>query len=114
MIEQVLQPKNLQRALQQVVANGGSAGVDGMRTTALQAYVSQHQETLRQKMLRNEYLPQPILGVEIPKANGKSRLLGIPCVVDRLLQQAVAQTMMVHFEVEFSRHSYGFRPQKNA
>lgn len=114
MIEQVLQPKNLQRALRQVVSNGGSAGVDGMRTTALQAYVAQHQETLRQKMLRNEYLPQPILGVEIPKTNGKSRLLGIPCVVDRLLQQAVAQTMMPHFEVEFSRHSYGFRPQKNA
>ena len=114
MIEQVLKTKNLQRALQQVVTNGGSAGVDGMRTKELKDYMAHHQEALCKTILDNQYLPTPILGVEIPKGNGKTRLLGIPTVVDRMLQQAVAQTMMIHFEREFKSNSYGFRPQKNA
>ncbi len=114
MIEEVLKAKNLQRALQQVVTNGGSAGVDGMRTTELKYYVEQHQYTLCQTILNNQYLAAPILGVEIPKANGKTRLLGIPTVLDRMLQQAVSQTMMIHFESEFKSNSYGFRPHKNA
>ena len=92
MIEQVLKPKNLQRALQQVVANDGSAGVDGMRTTALKDYVDEHQQALCKTILNNQYLAHPILGVEIPKANGKTRLLGIPTVLDRMIQQAVSQT----------------------
>lgn len=114
MIERVLHPRNMQRALQQVIANKGSAGVDGMNVQELSDYLRKEKTRLYSSIKERCYLPQPILGVEIPKGNGKTRLLGIPTVTDRVLQQAVSQVLMPHYENEFSVHSYGFRPNKNA
>ena len=114
MIERVLHPRNMQRALQQVIANKGSAGVDGMNVQELSDYLRKEKTRLYSSIKERCYLPQPILGVEIPKGNGKTRLLGIPTVTDRVLQQAVSQVLMPHYENEFNVHSYGFRPNKNA
>ena len=114
MIQRVLHPRNMQRALQQVIANKGSAGVDGMNVQELSDYFRKEKTPLYSSIKERCYLPQPILGVEIPKGNGKTRLLGIPTVTDRVLQQAVSQVLMPHYENEFSVHSYGFRPNKNA
>ena len=114
MIERVLHPRNMQRALQQVIANKGRAGVDGMNVQELSDYLRKEKTRLYSSIKERCYLPQPILGVEIPKGNGKTRLLGIPTVTDRVLQQSVSQVLMPHYENEFSVHSYGFRPNKNA
>ena len=114
MIERVLSAKNLQRAMQQVITNGGSAGVDGLTTEQLRTHVKAQQVHLLGCIRSNQYRPQAILGVEIPKGQGKTRLLGIPTVVDRMLQQAVSQVLSVHFEPSFSARSYGFRPHKSA
>jgi retron-type reverse transcriptase len=96
------------------VANKGSAGVDGMSVTELSAYLKVNRNRIATALVNGKYLPQPILGVEIPKSNGKMRLLGIPTVVDRMLQQAVSQVIGVKFETEFKESSFGFRPNRNA
>jgi group II intron reverse transcriptase/maturase len=114
MIGHVLHPYNLQKALRRVIVNKGSAGVDGMETTGLREYFRENKLYLLQTVEQGRYRPQAILGVEIAKDNGKIRLLGVPTVTDRLLQQAVSQVMMPKFENGFSAHSYGFRPNKNA
>jgi group II intron reverse transcriptase/maturase len=114
MIEQILTRKNLLRAMYKVQKNHGSAGVDHMPVTRLSELMSIDKEELTEKVRSGRYLPQPILGVEIPKGNGKPRLLGIPTVTDRLLQQAVLQVINARFEYEFSDSSFGFRPNKNA
>ncbi len=114
MIEQAVHPYNLQKALRQVIVNKGSAGIDGRKTTELTDYFREHKSAILQSVKDESYLPQAILGVEIPKGNGKTRLLGIPTVTDRLLQQAVSQVLMPKYELEFSVHSYGFRPNRNA
>lgn len=114
MIEQAVHPYNLQKALRQVIVNKGSAGIDGRKTTELTDYFREHKSAILQSVKDESYLPQAILGVEIPKGNGKTRLLGIPTVTDRLLQQAVSQVLMPKYELEFSIHSYGFRPNRNA
>jgi RNA-directed DNA polymerase len=114
MIEQVLHPYNLQGALWQVIANKGSAGVDGRKTTELTVYFREHKASILQSIKEGNYQVQPILGVEIPKGNGKTRLLGVPTVTERLLQQAVSQVLMPKYENEFNVNSYGFRPNKNA
>ena len=113
MIEQILTRKNLLQAMYKVQKNHGSAGVDHMPATKLSELMSIDKEVLTEKVRSGKYLPQPILGVEIPKGNGKTRLLGIPTVTDRLLQQAVFQVINVRFEYEFSESSFGFRPNKN-
>lgn len=114
MIERVLHPHNMQSALKQVIVNKGSAGVDRMSVSALTEHIRKSRTQLYSSIRAMEYLSQPILGVEIPKGNGKTRLLGVPTVTDRLLQQAVSQVLMPMYENEFSVHSYGFRPNKNA
>ncbi len=114
MIEQVISIGNLTRASFHVMRNKGSAGVDGMPVTALQNYLSKNREHIAQEIISGRYLPQAILGVEIPKSNGKIRLLGVPTVTDRLLQQATSQAITARFEFEFKEHSYGFRPNRNA
>ena len=102
------------RAYRQVVSNKGSAGVDGMPVSELYHYLTDNRERIESELRQGKYLPQAILGVEIPKSNGKTRLLGIPTVVDRLLQQAVGQVIAIKFEMEFEDYSYGFRPNRNA
>lgn len=114
MIEQVVHPYNLQRALRQVIVNKGRSGVDGMKVTELTDYFRKEKDTIIRSMKDENYLPQAILGVEIPKGNGKTRLLGVPTVKDRLLQQAVSQVLMPHWEKDFNENSFGFRPNKNA
>jgi RNA-directed DNA polymerase len=114
MIEQVFNRRNMHLAYKQVLANKGSAGVDGMQVSELKHHIRKEREATVTGIINGRYLPQPILGVTIPKSNGKTRLLGIPTVTDRWLQQAVAQTITPLFEFEFKDHSYGFRPNKNA
>lgn len=101
-------------AYRKVLSNKGSAGIDGMQVKELYAYLTNNRERIESEIRQGEYLPKPILGVEIPKSNGKIRLLGIPTVIDRLLQQAVGQTIAIKFEVEFEDYSFGFRPNRNA
>jgi len=114
MIERVIHRKNMLRAYRRVLSNKGSAGVDGMPVKALSEHLEKNREKIALKVCNGKYLPQAILGVEIPKSNGKTRLLGIPTVTDRLLQQAVSQVVTIRFEPEFKDHSYGFRPNRNA
>ena len=96
------------------MANKGSAGVDGMLVDDLPKFLKEHQDKIATTVCNGKYHSQPILGIEIPKSNGKKRLLGVPTVVDRVLQQAVNQVIAPSFELEFKEHSYGFRPNRNA
>lgn len=114
MLEQMLHPYNLQRALKQVLVNKGSAGIDGMKTTELTEYFREERDFIFHKIRNGNYFPQAILGVQIPKGNGQTRLLGVPTVTDRLLQQAVSQVLMQYWEKDFNDNSFGFRPNKNA
>lgn len=114
MIEQVINRKNMQLAYRRVAENKGSAGTDGMGVSELKSYITENITSIAASIVHGKYLPQPILGVSIPKSNGKTRLLGIPTVVDRWLQQSVAQVITPQFEYEFKDQSYGFRPGKNA
>jgi len=113
MIEQILSRKNLLQAMYKVQKNHGSAGVDHMPVTKLSELLAIDKEELTATVRSGKYLPQAILGVEIPKGKGKTRLLGIPTVTDRLLQQAVLQIITARFEYEFSDSSFGFRPKRN-
>lgn len=114
MIEKVLRPKNLTLAYRQVVSNKGSAGVDGMKVSELKSFRDDNRTTIALRILNRKYMPQAIKGVEIPKSNGKTRLLGVPTVVDRWIQQAVSQQLATKFELEFEEESHGFRPKRNA
>ena len=114
MIEQILKGKNIRSACKQVVSNKGSAGVDGMTVKELPHYFKLNRKEFCERIRSDKYLAQAILGVEIPKENAKKRLLGIPTVVDRLLQQAVLQIISPMFEMEFTEYSFGFRPDRNA
>jgi len=95
------------------VKNKGAGGVDGMSVKELKSYLDKNREELCNTIREGRYIPQPIRGKEIPKRNGKKRLLGIPTVTDRMLQQAVSRVIMPQFEYMFSEYSYGFRPQRN-
>jgi group II intron reverse transcriptase/maturase len=114
MIEGVLNRRNIMRAYSRVKSNQGSAGVDGMSVKELYAYLNKNREQIESDIRKGKYLPQPVLGAEIKKSNGKKRLLGIPTAIDRLLQQAVGQILAIKFEMEFEDYSYGFRPNRNA
>ena len=114
MIEEVLNRRNMMCAYRQVKQNDGSAGVDGMSVKELYDHLNKNRERIESDIRQGKYLPQAIRGKEIPKANGKKRLLGIPTVLDRLLQQAVEQVLAIKFEVDFEDHSYGFRPNRKA
>ena len=114
LLECILSKDNLNLAYKRVKANKGSYGVDGMKVDELLPSLKQHGETLRQSILVGEYVPQPVRRVEIPKPDGGVRLLGIPTVVDRLIQQAMAQELNKIFDPDFSENSYGFRARKSA
>ncbi len=114
LLEQVLERTNLQRALKQVRQNRGAPGIDGMSVDALPDYLRQHWPALREQLLAGTYRPQPVRRVDIPKADGKTRPLGIPCVLDRFIQQATAQVLCAQWEPHFHPDSYGFRPGRSA
>lgn len=113
LIEQILRAGNLTQACREVVRNDGAAGVDSMSVKELKVYLEKNRDALTAQILKGEYFAQPIVGKEIPKSNGKIRLLGIPTVIDRMLQQAVLRVIMPSFEYMFSDYSYGFRPGHN-
>jgi group II intron reverse transcriptase/maturase len=114
LLEYILSPTNLNNAYRQVKQNGGSGGVDKMGTKLLLPYLQTHREELLAALQGGSYKPQPVRRAEIPKENGKQRQLGIPTVVDRVIQQAVAQQLIPIYEQQFSQFSYGFRPRRNA
>jgi len=114
MIEHVLKWKNVTKAIRQTVSNKGTSGVDKMPISQLRQYIQTHKTDLFTRIVNKRYVPQAIRGVEIPKSKDKTRLLGVPTLVDRMLQQAVSQVLMPYFELEFKEESYGFRPNRNA
>ena len=114
LMEQILSRDNLNAAYLQVVRNKGAAGIDGMTVEELGAYLSENGESIREQLRRRKYKPQPVRRVEIPKPDGGTRNLGVPTVVDRFVQQAVAQVLTPIFEERFHDHSYGFRPNRCA
>ncbi|MCB9197416.1 MAG: group II intron reverse transcriptase/maturase [Flavobacteriales bacterium] len=113
MITSVLNPINLTKARDKVISNGGSSGIDKMSVKELRLYDQKHRKTLIRSIQEGKYVASSIRGVEIPKGNGKTRMLGVPTVVDRMLQQAVSQVLTNYFEPTFEESSYGFRPNKN-
>ena len=114
-MERVLERKNLARAYKRVVSNNGSAGVDGMQVKDLKEFILTNWKTVEQQMLEGTYSPQPVRRVEIPKPGGKGkRNLGIPVVLDRLIQQALLQVLTPVFDPGFSASSYGFREGRSA
>lgn len=114
LMARVLAPANLQRAYQRVVRNKGAPGADGMTVDQLADYVNQYWPTLKERLLAGEYHPQGVRAVDIPKPKGGTRQLGIPTVVDRLIQQALLQQLTPIFDPLFSDYSYGFRPGRSA
>ncbi len=114
MLEYILTPDNLNRAYRQVKANKGSGGIDRMDTEQLLPYLRAHKDELTESLLGGRYRPNPVRRVEIPKDNGKTRQLGIPTVVDRVIQQSIAQVLSLVYEPQFSDSSYGFRPRRSA
>lgn len=110
----ITEQSNMWRAYQRVCRNKGAPGVDGMRTDELKGHLQTHWPHIKQQLLDGRYHPQPVRKVDIPKPGGGRRMLGIPCVIDRLIQQAMHQVLSDQFEPMFSPHSYGFRPGKSA
>lgn len=114
LMEQIVSQKNMTKAYKRVVGNKGSAGIDGIQVEDLKSYLAQHWSEIKTALLASEYYPQAVRQVEIPKPNGGVRLLGIPTVLDRLIQQALHQILEPIFDPTFSNDSYGFRPNRSA
>jgi group II intron reverse transcriptase/maturase len=114
LLEQILSPSNLNRAFKRVRRNKGSGGIDKMEVESLKDYLVENKDQLLRAILDGKYRPNPVRRVEIPKESGKKRALGIPTVVDRVVQQAIAQVLSPIYEKQFSENSYGFRPGRNA
>ena len=114
LMEEIVSRANMQKAYNRVVSNKGAAGVDQMSTGQLKGYLQTEWPRIKKELLNGEYQPQPVRKVEIPKPGGGARMLGIPTVLDRLIQQAVHQELGPLFESGFSAKSYGFRPGKSA
>jgi RNA-directed DNA polymerase len=112
--EQFLSRDNLARALRRVELNAGAPGIDGMRTDELRPWLKEHWPELRARLEAGTYRPQPVRRVAIPKPSGGERLLGVPTVLDRLIQQALLQMLTPVFDPHFSEHSFGFRPGRSA
>ncbi|MHA6481187.1 group II intron reverse transcriptase/maturase [Paenibacillus sp. strain BS8-2] len=114
LLEKIVSRENLNEAFKRVKANKGSHGIDGMTVDALLQYLKENGEKIKQSILDGTHRPNPVRRVEIPKENGKKRNLGIPTVVDRVIQQAIAQVLTPIYEKQFSDNSYGFRPKRSA
>jgi RNA-directed DNA polymerase len=113
-MEDILERENLKSALKRVVSNRGSGGVDGMSVEKLRPFLMEHWPRIKQELLEDRYKPQPVRRVEIPKPDGGMRKLGIPTVLDRLIQQAAMQRLQLLWDPTFSPHSFGFRPGRSA
>ena len=113
LMEQVLAKDNMNKAYLQVFRNKGASGVDGVTVDELLAYLKEHKEEIFMRIRNRKYKPQPVRRVEIPKENGRMRKLGIPTVVDRVIQQAIAQVLSPIYEKQFNESSYGFRPGRS-
>ena len=114
LMEEICDRENMEEALRRVKANKGSAGIDGMTVGGIADYLKQHWPAVRERLLNGTYEPNPVRRVEIPKPDGGVRKLGIPTVLDRLIQQAVMQVLQRQWDGTFSEHSYGFRPGRSA
>jgi RNA-directed DNA polymerase len=114
LMEAVVERENLKEALARVKRNKGAAGIDGMSVDELPTYLKEHWPTIRAQLLEGTYKPQPVRRVEIPKASGGTRPLGIPTVLDRFIQQAVLQVLQADWDGTFSGTSFGFRPKHSA
>ena len=114
LMSQVTDLSNLSQACQRVITNGGKGGVDGMEVSDLRDWFSDNYEELQKSLMNGTYFPQAVRGVKIPKPNGGYRQLGIPTVIDRLVQQAIHQVLSPRYELMFSDNSYGFRPRRSA
>lgn len=114
LLEFILSPNNLNQAYLQVKRNKGSGGIDKMEVESLKDYLVSHKDELVKSILEGKYQPNPVRRVEIPKENGKTRQLGIPTVVDRVVQQSISQVLSQIYEQQFSDTSYGFRPRRSA
>lgn len=112
LLEKILSKQNLNLAYKQVYKNKGASGVDGVTTDELFSYIKEHKEEILWQIRNRKYKPQPVRRVYIPKENGKLRKLGIPSVIDRVLQQAIVQVLTPIYEEQFSDNSYGFRPNR--
>jgi RNA-directed DNA polymerase len=110
LLEEILSRENMLFAYKQVKANKGASGVDGITIDEIDTYLKENWVNIRDKIRRRKYKPQPVRRVEIPKSDGGVRKLGIPTVVDRIIEQAIAQRLTPIFEPHFSEYSYGFRP----
>ena len=113
LIEWILKDENLKAAIKAVKGNKGAAGIDKMPVEELDGYFAEHGDKIKAQIRAKQYRPQPVRRVYIPKANGKQRPLGIPTVVDRVIQQATAQVLSLGYERYFSENSYGFRPGRD-
>ena len=113
-MEKILSRENMMQAYKKVKAKNGASGVDGIRTEEIREYLIENWEEIREKIKKRKYKPQPVLRVEIPKPNGGTRNLGIPSVVDRIIEQAIVQVITPIVEPYFSEYSYGFRPKRSA
>ena len=113
LIEWILQDENMDKAIKSVKRNRGAYGVDKMSVEELDSYFAQHRDEIKTQIREGKYRPNPVRRAYIPKSNGKNRPLGIPTVVDRVVQQATAQVLSLGYDKYFSEHSYGFRPNRN-
>ena len=113
LIEWILQEENMDKAIKSVRRNRGACGVDKMSVEELDSYFAQHRDEIKTQIREGKYRPNPVRRAYIPKSNGKNRPLGIPTVVDRVVQQATAQVLSLGYDKYFSEHSYGFRPNRN-
>jgi RNA-directed DNA polymerase len=114
LLEKILERENLNAAWKRVKQNGGAAGIDGMEIAVFRDFLAEHRDTILGKLRDGSYCPSPVRRVEIPKPDGTKRPLGIPTVLDRVIQQAIAQILTPIYEPVFSEHSYGFRPARSA
>ena len=114
LLEEILSKENMTQAYRKVKANKGASGVDGIGVEEIDEYLRENWVEIREKIRKRKYQPQPVRRVEIPKPNGGVRNLGIPTVIDRMIEQAIAQKLSPIAEAHFSEHSYGFRPERRA
>ena len=114
LLEKILEDSNLEFAAQKVIRAKGANGVDKMSTSELKNWLNENKEDLKTRIRNRVYKPQPVRRVEIPKEDGSKRMLGIPTVIDRMIQQAIVQVLSPIYEEQFSEFSFGFRPKRNA